>query len=43
VRSAGRVLVEMLAAYKDRFYEPCCGSGRMFVQSERFVEADGGR
>jgi type I restriction enzyme M protein len=38
-----RVLVEMLAPYKGRVYDPCCGSGGMFVQSEKFVEAHGGR
>jgi type I restriction enzyme M protein len=38
-----QVLVEMLAPYKGRVYDPCCGSGGMFVQSEKFVEAHGGR
>ncbi|HXX23115.1 MAG TPA: class I SAM-dependent DNA methyltransferase [Terriglobia bacterium] len=38
-----RVLVEMLAPYKGRVYDPCCGSGGMFVQSEKFVEAHSGR
>jgi type I restriction enzyme M protein len=33
------VLVEMLEPYKGRVYDPCCGSGGMFVQSEKFVEA----
>ena len=33
----------MLAPYKGRVYDPCCGSGGMFVQSEKFVEAHGGR
>jgi type I restriction enzyme M protein len=37
------LLVEMLAPYKGRVFDPCCGSGGMFVQSERFVEAHGGR
>jgi type I restriction enzyme M protein len=37
-RSVVRVLVEMLAPYKGRVYDPCCGSGGMFVQSEKFVE-----
>src|ERR1035437_8797902 len=37
-----RVLVEMLAPYKGRVYDPCCGSGGMFVQSEIYVEAHGG-
>src|SRR6476646_10197613 len=34
-----RVLVEMLAPYKGRVYDPCCGSGGMFVQSEKFIQA----
>ncbi|NEW92121.1 class I SAM-dependent DNA methyltransferase [Rhodopseudomonas sp. BR0M22] len=34
-----RVLVEMLAPYKGRVYDPCCGSGGMFVQSENFIHA----
>lgn len=38
-----RVLVEMLAPYKGRVYDPCCGSGGMFVQSEQFIEAHAGR
>jgi type I restriction enzyme M protein len=38
-----RLLVEMLAPFKGRIYDPCCGSGGMFVQSEKFVEAHGGR
>ena len=38
-----RCLVEMLAPYKGRIYDPACGSGGMFVQSEKFVEAHGGR
>lgn len=38
-----RVLVEILAPYKGRVYDPCCGSGGMFVQSEKFVEAHGGK
>ena len=33
------VLVEMLAPYKGRVYDPCCGSGGMFVQSVEFVKA----
>jgi type I restriction enzyme M protein len=33
----------MLAPYKGRIYDPCCGSGGMFVQSEKFVEAHGGK
>jgi len=42
-RSVVRVLVEMLEPYKGRIYDPCCGSGGMFVQSESFVEQHGGR
>ena len=38
-----RSLVEMLAPYKGRVFDPCCGSGGMFVQSEKFVEAHGGK
>ena len=41
--SVVRVLVEMLAPYKGRVLDPCCGSGGMFVSSEKFVEAHGGR
>jgi len=42
-RCVVRVLVEMLQPYKGRIFDPCCGSGGMFVQSEQFVEAHGGR
>ena len=42
-RSVVRVLVEMLAPYKGRVFDPCCGSGGMFVQSEKFVEAHDGQ
>jgi len=42
-RCVVRVLVEMLAPYKGRVYDPCCGSGGMFIQSEKFVEAHGGK
>ena len=42
-RSVVRLLVGMLEPYKGRVYDPCCGSGGMFVQSERFVEEHGGR
>jgi type I restriction enzyme M protein len=38
-----RLLVEMLQPYRGRVYDPCCGSGGMFVQSEKFIEAHGGR
>jgi type I restriction enzyme M protein len=42
-RCVVRLLVEMLAPYKGRVYDPCCGSGGMFVQSEKFIEEHGGR
>jgi type I restriction enzyme M protein len=49
-RSVVRVLVEMLEPLPDpargvagRVYDPCCGSGGMFVQSEKFVQEHGGR
>jgi type I restriction enzyme M protein len=38
-----KLLVHMLAPYKGRVYDPCDGSCGLFVQSERFVEAHGGR
>ena len=41
-RSVVRLLVEMIEPYEGRVYDPCCGSGGMFVQSERFVQAHGG-
>jgi len=33
----------MLAPYKGRVYDPCCGSGSMFVSSEKFIEAHSGK
>ena len=42
-RCVVRVLVEMLAPYKGRVFDPCCGSGGMFVQSEKFIEKHGGK
>ena len=42
-RCVVQLLVEMLEPYKGRVFDPCCGSGGMFVQSEKFVEAHGGR
>ncbi len=42
-RSVVQVLVEMLEPYQGRIYDPCCGSGGMFVQSEKFVQQHGGR
>lgn len=41
--SVVRLLVEMLQPYKGRIYDPCCGSGGMFVQSEKFVEEHQGK
>jgi type I restriction enzyme M protein len=41
--SVVRLLVAMLAPYKGRVYDPACGSGGMFVSSERFVAEHGGR
>ncbi len=38
-----RLLVEMIEPYKGRVYDPCCGSSGMFVQSEEFIRAHGGR
>jgi type I restriction enzyme M protein len=42
-RSVVKLLVEMIEPYKGRVYDPCFGSGGMFVQSEGFVEAHGGQ
>lgn len=42
-RSIVKLLVEMLEPYKGRIFDPCCGSGGMFVQSEKFIEAHGGK
>ena len=41
-RSIVRLLVEMLEPYQGSVYDPCCGSGGMFVHSEAFVRAHGG-
>lgn len=38
-----KLLVEMLEPYKGSIYDPCCGSGGMFIQSEKFVKAHGGQ
>ncbi len=40
--SVVKTLVEVLSPHSGRVYDPCCGSGGMFVQSERFVESHGG-
>lgn len=41
--SVVKTLVEMIEPYKGRIYDPCCGSGGMFVQSEKFVEEHQGK
>lgn len=41
--SVVKLLVEILAPHRGRVYDPCCGSGGMFVQSEKFVENHQGR
>jgi type I restriction enzyme M protein len=41
--SVVRLLVELLEPYSGRVYDPCCGSGGMFVQAEKFVLAHRGR
>jgi len=38
-----KLLVEIIQPYKGRIFDPCCGSGGMFVQSEKFVEEHGGK
>ncbi|MCB5187817.1 type I restriction-modification system subunit M [Methylobacillus caricis] len=42
-RSVVELLVEMLEPYQGRVFDPCCGSGGMFVQSEKFVKDHQGR
>lgn len=42
-RSVVELLVEMLEPYKGRVFDPCCGSGGMFVQSEKFVTEHQGK
>ena len=41
--SVVRLLVEVLEPYEGRVYDPCCGSGGMFVQASKFVTAHAGR
>ncbi|NNM85309.1 MAG: SAM-dependent DNA methyltransferase [Phycisphaerales bacterium] len=41
--SVVKLLTEMIEPYHGRIFDPCCGSGGMFVQSEKFVLAHGGR
>jgi type I restriction enzyme M protein len=42
-KSIVQLLVAMIEPYKGRVFDPCCGSGGMFVQSEKFVEAHQGK
>jgi len=42
-RSIVELLVNMLEPYQGRVFDPCCGSGGMFVQSEKFVTSHQGR
>jgi type I restriction enzyme M protein len=42
-RSVVQLLVEVLEPYEGRVYDPCCGSGGMFVQAGKFIEAHRGR
>ncbi|MCB1616081.1 MAG: SAM-dependent DNA methyltransferase, partial [Pseudomonadales bacterium] len=42
-RSIVELLVSMLEPYKGRVFDPCCGSGGMFVQSEKFVQEHQGK
>jgi type I restriction enzyme M protein len=42
-RAVVRTLVDMLEPYQGRVYDPCCGTGGMFVQSEKFIAEHGGR
>ena len=38
-----KTLVAVLSPHHGKVYDPCCGSGGMFVQSEKFIEAHGGK
>ncbi len=42
-RSVVKLLVELIQPFKGRIYDPCCGSGGMFVQSQEFIKAHQGR
>jgi type I restriction enzyme M protein len=42
-RSVVRTLVDMLEPFKGRVYDPCCGTGGMFVQSAKFIEEHAGQ
>jgi len=41
--SVVQTLVQMIEPYQGRIYDPCCGSGGMFIQSEKFVESHQGK
>ncbi|PUE31319.1 restriction endonuclease subunit M [Limnohabitans sp. Jir61] len=38
-----KTLVAVLSPHEGKVYDPCCGSGGMFVQSEKFIESHGGK
>ena len=42
-QSVVKLLVNMIEPFKGRVFDPCCGSGGMFVQSEKFIEQHGGQ
>jgi type I restriction enzyme M protein len=42
-KSIVRLMVEMIEPYKGRVFDPCCGSGGMFVMSEKFIESHQGK
>ncbi|MFL4906032.1 type I restriction-modification system subunit M [Streptomyces sp. MMS24-I2-30] len=42
-QSVVRLIVEILEPYEGRVYDPACGSGGMFVQAAKFIEAHQGR
>ena len=37
--SVVKLLVEMLEPYEGRVFDPCCGSGGMFIQNEKFIQS----
>jgi len=42
-KSIVRLMVEMIEPYKGRVFDPCCGSGGMFIMSEKFIESHQGK
>jgi type I restriction enzyme M protein len=42
-KSIVRLMVEMIEPYKGRIYDPCCGSGGMFIMSEKFIQNHQGK